>query len=175
MTTLWATPTIISQYAEQTAEDVHVRWDDSTGFNDLKSTNEQGVGTLLPLYHIARSPKTDITNKTYYIKATGFNFLNVPDVISGIEVRVKMQRRGRVTDDTVQLCLGDNLLGDNKADLIVLPIKTYGGETDTWGIQSLNSIDVTNGMFGVILRFKAHPKWPHRDSAIIDSVEIRIH
>lgn len=175
MTTLWATPTTISQYAEQDSEEFHVKWDDSTGFVDLMSTNEQSVGTLDTLYHIARSPKTDITNKTYYIKVTGFNFAEIPDQISGIEVRIKMNRRGRVTDDTVQLCYGNDIVGENKADLTVLPIKVYGSSTDTWQIPSLTSIDLTSGLFGVILRFKAHPKWPHRDAAFIDSVEMRIH
>lgn len=175
MTTLWTTPRTISQYAEQDSEDIHVRWDDSNGFVDLMSANEQGVGTLDSLYHIARSPKTDLTNKTFYIKATGFNFSYIPDEISGIEVRVKMNRRGRVTDDTVQLCYEDNVIGENKADLTILPVKVYGGSNDTWHITSVASIDLTSGLLGVILRFKAHPKWPHRDAAFIDSVEMRIH
>lgn len=175
MTTSWTTPTTISQYAEQDSEDFHVKWDDSNGFVDLMSTNEQSVGTMGSLYHIARSPKTDIINKTFYIKATGFNFSNIPDEISGIEVRIKMNRRGRVTDDTVQLCYGDDIISENKADLIILPVKVYGDSTDTWNIKSLTSIDLTSGLFGIILRFKAHPKWPHRDAAFIDSVEMRIH
>jgi len=141
----------------------------------MKSDNEQGVGSLDGLFHIARSPQTDINSKTYYIRATGFNFVNLPDIVSGIELRLKTKRGGRVTDDTVQLCLDSNEIGDNKADLIVHPLKIYGNETDTWGVNDISLNIIQNSTFGITLRFRSHPRFPHRDPIFIDSVQMRIH
>lgn len=175
MTTPWTTPTIVEQYSEEGAENVHIPWDSTNGFANLKSSNEQSVGTMDALYHISRSPKHDINSKTYYLRATGYNFTNIPEVVSGIEVRVKANRRGRVTDDTVQLCLNRELIGENMASLDLAPIKVYGGPEDLWAATNLSIVNVTDSSFGVVLRFKSHPKWPHRDPIFIDTVEIRIH
>lgn len=171
MTTAWTLPTSISQYVETDAEDIHISWDD-TSFNNLTSITGRALGTTKPLYHIARSPKHDLKTKTYFLKLGGFRFEDIPNVISGIEVRLSSKRYGRITDETIQLSLNDELVGDNKATLMVSPIKTYGGENDTWGI---NPDDVLEPSFGIIIRLQSHPNWPHRDGAQIDAVEIRIH
>lgn len=175
MTSSWTNPTIVTQYAEEGGENVHVLWDDTDNFANLKHTDGYGVGTMGYLEHIARSPKTDTTNKTYYIRATGYNFVNLPETISGIEIRLTANRRGRITDDTVQLCLNNNLIGENRATLAVNPLKVYGGETDIWAVDNLSIEDIRDNSFGVVLRFKSHPSWPHRDAVFVDSVEIRIH
>jgi len=161
MTTEWTNPTTLTQYAEEGAESVHVEWDDL-----LVSTN----GCL---EHIARSPKHDLRTKTYYLKATGFNFQNLPETISGVELRLSVKRRGRVTDETISLVINDQV-SENRATLDLSPTKLYGGETDTWAMRNL-SIETLDNDFGVLLRFQAHPQWPHRDPAFIDAVELRIH
>lgn len=175
MTTPWTDPTTISQFAEEGAEAAHISWDSTNNFSGMKSDNEQTVGSMQALYHIARSPETDINSKTYYIRATGYNFSNLPEVVSGVEVRLKTRRGGRVTDDTVQLCLAESNIGENRADLVVNPLKIYGGETDLWGIDGISLTDIQDSTFGVTLRFKSHPQYPHRDAVFIDSVQIRIH
>ncbi len=175
MTTPWTNPTNVIQFAEAGAETVHISWDSSNNFAGMKSDNEQSVGSLDPLYHHARSPEIDINSKTWYIRATGFDFQNLPATISGVEIRLKTKRGGRVTDDTVQLCFDDKEIGDNRADLIVNPLKYYGGDSDLWGLDNINLNTVQDSSFGVTLRFKSHPKYPHRDAVFIDSVQIRIH
>lgn len=175
MTTPWTNPTSIMQFAESGAENIHVSWDTTSNFSGMKTDNEQTVGSMEALYHIARSPEVDINSKTYYIRATGYNFQNLPETLSGIELRLKTKRGGRVTDDTVQLCLNDNLVGDNKSDLIVNPLKFYGGENDLWGIDNLTILDIQSSSFGITLRFKSHPQYPHRDAVFIDSAQIRIY
>lgn len=174
MTTAWQTPTTIIQYPEEGAENIHVQWDNTNNFANIKYVDESYVGTMTALEHSARSPKTDITNKTYYLCLTGYNFTDVPEVISGIEVRLTSNRKGRVADDTIQLCYNGALLGENQADLIVNPLKIYGGTTNLWGAENLTPSMVTDSSFGVVLRFRSHPSWPHRDPAFINSVEIRI-
>lgn len=175
MATDWTNPTIITQYAEEGAENVHILWDDRDEFSSMKSNNGQSVGTMGYLEHIARSPKTDITNKTYYIRTSGYNFKNLPETLSGIELRLTTRREGRVTDDTIQLCLNEEVIGDNKADLKINPIKIYGSETNLWGVDGISLSTLQDSSFGVVIRFKSHPNWPHRSAAFIDSVEIRIH
>lgn len=173
MATNWSLPSIITQYAESGAEDVHLPWDDKQSFSQLHNKDSR-LGTVGQLQHIARSPKHDLRNKTYFLKAQGFNFRGLPEVLSGIKLRLTVSRSGRITDETIQLCLGEDLVGDNHASLSLDPMKTYGGETDLWN-TSLSITDITTPEFGVVLRFQAHPHWPHRDAAFIDAVEIQIY
>lgn len=174
MSTEWTLPTLFEQYAESGAEEFHLQWDDTNNFSEL--INPRGVA--LPakgvLFHIARSPKHDLKNKTYYLKITGFNFQNIPEIISGIEVKLIARRHGRATDDAIQLCLDGKDIGDNKASLLVEPEKIYGNSTDLWNTQ-LTPAMVNDPSFGIIIRFQAHPRWPHRDPILIDAVEMRIH
>lgn len=164
MATTWSSPSIITQYAEPDAEHAHVSWD----------LTEKRLKTDGQLEHIARSPKHDLRNKTYFVKAQGFNFEGLPEVLSGITLRLTVSRSGRITDETIQLCLGEDLVGDNHASLSLDPMKTYGGDTDLWN-TSLSITDILTPEFGVVLRFQAHPHWPHRDAAFIDAVEIQIY
>jgi hypothetical protein len=175
MATLWTNPTIISQYAEAGGEDHHISWIDRDGFSDLRSKNGQFVCTNGLLEHIARSPKPDLVNKTYYIKMSGYNFQNLPEVISGIELRLSAKRSGRITDDTVQLHYDDQQIGDNQASLNLNPVKLYGGENILWGLTSVDATIIQDQSFGVLLRFKSHPSWPHKSPVELDSVELRIH
>lgn len=161
MTTEWTNPATLLQYAEEGAESVHVPWDDT-----LTSTNGS-------LEHIARSPKRNIRTKTYYLKATGFNFQNLPETISGIELRLSVKRRGRVTDETISLVTNDQT-SENRATLDLSPTKLYGGEADLWELRNLTQEDLDSN-FGILIRFQAHPQWPHKDPAFIDAVELRIH
>jgi hypothetical protein len=113
--------------------------------------------------------------KTYYLELTGYNFQNLPDVITGIEARLTADRRGRITDEQTFLCLDGAMIGNNKADLSLAPKKTYGGETDLWGTENLSTADLQNSSFGITIRFQSHPHWPHKDGASVDSVELRIY
>ena len=175
MTTAWTVPTDIIQYAEPGGESVHIPWDDSHGFDVLKSADVRGVRSIGRLSHISRSPKHDILNKTYYIRATGFNFYNLPNVLSGIELLLLVTRYGRITDETVQLCIDGELIGENQASLKILPEKLYGGSENLWKTDNLSIDDITNSTFGITIRFCSHPHWPHKDPVIIGGVRMRIH
>lgn len=174
MTTNWALPLTVEQYVEQNAENNHISWLEIDNFNSIKNKNNKSIKLIKDLKHIARDPKHDIINKTYYLKCTNFNFFNVPAIINGIEVRLSMNRFGRVTDETVQLCLNGNLIGENKASLTLEPIKIYGGINDLWN-TTLQTTDFQNVSFGIILRFQSHPKWPHASNPLIDAIEIKVH
>jgi hypothetical protein len=124
--------------------------------------------------HIARAPRHDIQMKTYYLKLTGFNFCNLPTTLSGVEMRITARRRGRIMNETIQLCIG-NRVSDNRATLNIEPIEVFGGETDLWSMKDLSLVDVADSNFGVVIRLQSHTHWPHKDSAIVDAVELRIH
>ena len=175
MTTAWTVPANIIQYAEPGGESVHIPWDDSRGFDVLKSADVRGVRSLGRLSHIARSPKHDILNKTYYIRATGFDFQGLPAVLSGIELLLLVNRYGRVTDDTVELVLGGESVGENQASLRIAPEKIYGGPASLWNAKNLSVNDLADPSFGVVIRFCSHPHWPHKDPVIIGGVRLRIH
>jgi hypothetical protein len=173
MATNWTFPSLIEQYAEESAEETHISWS-NLEVSKINSSNKISLTTFGDLYRIARSPKHDLISKTYYLKLTGFNFLNVPPTLSGIEMRLTGNRRGRVMDDTISLCLNGLAIGENRGKIDIMPITTYGSENDIWGSElTINNVnDVT---FGVIMRFKSHIKWPHKDPMFIDCVELRIH
>lgn len=172
MTTLWTLPTSITQYAESGAEDQDISWDQ---LDNIKNTDNRAMQSNGNLIHTARSPKLDIRNKTYYVKALGFNFVNLPENITGIEARLTARRYGRATDDTIQLCLSGTVIGENQATRIIDPIKIYGGADNLWNTENLSIEDVQDSSFGIVFRFQAHPDWPHKDPVLVDSVELRIH
>lgn len=172
MTTFWTHSNKIHQYSEEGAESVHISWN-NTDVNRVSSNDNNSITTNGNLYHIARSPKHDILSKTYYIVFTDFKFQNIPETITGIELKLFGNRKGRIMDDTINLYKND-IIGDNKSISEILPSKIYGDSTDLWG-TSLVKNDIMDKNFGVILRFKSHPKWPHNDPMFINAVELRIH
>jgi len=174
MNSNWTLPTSVNQYAETDAENFHVSWVDVGNFYSLKARDGKFVKTSRDLLHIAKQPRHDFVEKTYYLKATGFNFNNLPDTISGIEMKLSMNRYGRITDETIQLCLDADMLGDNQATLKLDTSKIYGGETNTWGAV-LSIANIQKPTFGVVVRFQSHPNWPHKCSALVDAIELRVH
>lgn len=172
MATLWALPSNFYQYSEGGAEDVDASWNEAD-FIDARLYDKKSLGITKQLYHISRSPKTDLTNHTYFLRATGFKFINLPPSLSGIEVMINARRAGRIMDHTVQLCKNGELVGENLASMNIDPEKTYGGPEVLWG-TNLTLADIDEN-FGIILRFKAHPKWPHRDSIFIDGLKMRLY
>jgi len=174
MTANWSLPTTIRQYAEVGAEDHHVAWLNVDNFSPLKTLDGRSIRTARDLIHIARDPRHDILEKTYYLEATGFVFHTLPEVISGIELKITMNRFGRITDETIQLCLGNDMIGENQATLELDPIKIYGSDSNLWGTE-LTLSDIQRPDFGIAMRFQSHPRWPHRSSAMIDVVEMRVY
>ena len=76
MTTEWTLPNTVTQYAESGGEDGHVTWLEVDSFSSLKAFDGKSVRTSRDLLHIAREPRHDTTEKTYYLKITNFNFEN---------------------------------------------------------------------------------------------------
>lgn len=174
MTSNWALPTTIEQYSEEGAESVHVPWNSDENFNNIKTKNGKSLKTIRDLVHIARDPKIDITEKTYFLRCTGFTFVNLPNTVSGVELKITSNRFGRITDDVIQLTLNGNLIGENYASLSLEPIKIYGNEDDKWNTD-LTSQNILSNSFGVVIRFKSHPSWPHKSNIFLDCIELRIH
>jgi hypothetical protein len=174
MTSNWTLPTVVTQYAEETAEEAHVSWVEVDNFSSLKSLDGRSIKTSRDLLHIARDPRHNIKEKTYFLKVTGFNFINLPSTISGIELKITSNRYGRITDETIQLTLNNTVIGDNQASLDLNPIKIYGGTDNIWN-TNLTTTNLLDSSFGVLLRFQSHPRWPHKNSIMLDSVEVRIH
>jgi hypothetical protein len=95
---------------------------------------------------------------TTWIKATNFDFSEIPvgSVITGLEVVIRRRATASATstkDWSVQLVLPDGTITGEKADRstfypTALTDATYGGTTDTWGVQ-LSRDMLNNGAFGI--------------------------
>jgi hypothetical protein len=171
MSTIFTTPTTIIQYPEDLN---HIAWFEQDNFSNIKTLNGKGTSTVRPLLHISRQPKNDINMKTYYLQATGFNFVNLPQVLSGIACRVTINRGGRIFDDTIQLCFQNNLIGINKTGQSCDPVQIYGGSTDLWDVKNISLSMIQDNSFGVTVRFRSHPSWPHKTTPIINGIELQI-
>ena len=68
MSTNWTSPSILEQYAE---DESHITWNSADVSLILSGTS---ISTSSPLLHIARQPRNDIKMKTYFLRASGFNF-----------------------------------------------------------------------------------------------------
>lgn len=177
MTTYWTSPTTVVQYAQAEAEGKHIGW-------NIVSTRNPIV-TVTPLLHISCQPKNDITMKTYFLNFSGYVFENLPETVSGINLKLNMNRGGRIADETVQLTYQGKLIGNNLGlpvqDRHTLmstlhPITTYGGDVAEWGIKGGVTLDmIQDPSFGVVLRFRSHPDWPHSTTPKIFSTELQIY
>jgi hypothetical protein len=171
MTTPWTFPTQVEQYAEDQS---HVGWNAVDDFATLRAPVLGGVVAVAPLLHIARSPKYDVKMKTWYLRCTGFDFVNLPETVAGITLRLTMNRGGRVTDETVNLCYQAADIGKNQAQLGLDPVTIYGGPNNTWHTDSISIETVQDSSFGILLRFQSHPHWPHKTTPIVNAVELQI-
>ena len=104
---------------------------------------------------------------------TNFALTNIPDTISGVELLVAMNRKGRITDETIQLRYDNEFIGRNMADYKLDQTKIYGSDTDTWDADITQEM-VLDSSFGVGIRFQSHPNWPHKDTPVIDYVKLRV-
>lgn len=170
MTTKWFLPNLISQAYEV---EQHVPWVES-GFVYLKSDDGNYLSTTRELLHIANPTVNNLKMKTYYLYLSDFRMTGIPELISGIEVEVNMNRGGRITDETLQLRFNDEFIGENRATYTLDNIKMYGSPTDIWGITDLTREILTDPSFGVGLRFQSHPSWPHREHPKVNFVRIRV-
>jgi hypothetical protein len=164
MPSSWTYPSIVTQFADS---DHHVRW--LNVGNDFFSLNQ--IRAERDLLHISNPNANDLRETTYYLLFRGWEWEDLPVTISGIEVMVNLKRVGRITDDTIQLYY-NQAIGDNKANAEISDEKILGGETDLWGYDLTPEI-VTDDNFGVLLRLKSHPSWPHKCTPNITHIQIR--
>lgn len=171
MPTPWFYPNTVSQTYEVIE---HVPWVDENNFLFLKHPDGTFVSLSAPLLHIANSVVNDIKMKTYYLNLSNFQISGLSNTISGVEVEIKMNRGGRITDDTIQLMYNGSFIGENRANFDLSPDKFYGGSTDLWG-ATLTSNILTNSSFGIGVRFQSHPSWPHCEYPRIDYIRVRVY
>jgi hypothetical protein len=173
----WYTPTIITQ--DFTDSPPYIQWHGDNGGLDFPMT------TTKDLIHIANSggpgpAMTDIRNKTTLLTFTGFNIEAVFESITGIEVKLDIQRNGRIADDFIGLCYSDGEITrtrvdysqDSEGHLIHFNKNLYGGENDMWDAE-ITPVDMLNPNFGVMLRLQSHPFVPHRCGCRIYGLALR--
>lgn len=110
--------------------------------------------------------------------AKGFDFSEIPQgsVITGLEVVIRRRATTSPTstrDNIVRLVMPEGTFSTNKADLaarypIVLTDATYGGATDSWGIQLTRDL-LNNANFGI--QFES--LGTAGDTTLVDDIKVR--
>lgn len=134
------------------------------------------------LRHISNPACGDLRNRTQTLAFLNFGMAGLPTTISGIELRVKSQRNGRIADDQIQLFYQGDVIGVNnfyyETDIDGhLPIRndsTYGGPTDLWG-ATITPTMLQDPEFGVVLKFQSHPYYPHSSGMQINLVSLTVY
>lgn len=167
----WKYPNVITQFAEHES---HIAWDNLNQYAGAKNTDSWFLRTTTDLTHIVNSSVNNIRSYTYYLHLKDFNLPPIDRMPQGLELNLNSKRGGRVTDETVQFYMNNELIGENRADNNLDMIKIYGGSNDFWGLTEEDLSQLYNNDFGIVLRFQAHPSFPHRDAMYIDSVSLRV-
>jgi hypothetical protein len=153
-----------------------------TTVNDLNSLLKNPLQTIGDLKHRSNLASGDLRDSTRILYFKNFNFSNLPDTISGIELTVTARRSGRIVDEIVQLSVNNQLIGNNnfiylterEGHLRIDDVTTYGNPTDLWGIELTPEL-LNDSTFSVALKFQSHPYFPHSSNLIIESVALTVY
>jgi hypothetical protein len=173
----WFAPTTITQ--DFTDSPPYIPWQGITGNLEFPLT------TSKDLIHIANSggpgpAMTDIRQKTTCLYLTGFNLLDVPETVNGIQLTLDIQRNGRIADAEVFLCHNGNQIGASQVNysadledhLLYFNVNDYGGDGNNWGVTLTTDL-LQDPTFGVSLRFQSHPFYPHRCGCRLYGIALR--
>lgn len=134
------------------------------------------------LEHRSNPASGNLRNKTRELWCTDFRITDAPGAITGITLTVVAQRNGRVMDEVIQLTYQGEKIGNNnffyeqtaEGGLAVKNNTVYGGIADSWGV-ALTKETVEDPSFGVVLKFCAHPFYPHKSGFYLDTVSLTVH
>jgi len=160
-------------------------------YNGSISENNYAV-TQLPLHTISGLWMERFLSNTSQLWCVNLGIPNNNQTVTGIEFNLVMERYARIEDLLIQLTLGGNLIGDNRASTInPVPVDiytgsdygvlmeppgnnyTYGSSSDLWG-TAFTSANVADPTFGIAVSFRSNPAFPHRDLAYLYQLGIRI-
>lgn len=91
------------------------------------------LNTLIDMYTITLTPIKILHTDRY--STWHYQCHAIPAEIVGLEVEVRAHKQGRVEDHQIQLQIGDEPVGDNRAAPNTGNIHRYGSDTDTWGAR----------------------------------------
>lgn len=142
---------------------------------------EKRWSTVGSLYHIANSATGGLRNRTSSLICTDFRMSNLPGTITGLRLDIQTQRNGRAADEIIQLTYQGELIGNNnfnyytdqEGHLTLTDQTVYGGTEDLWGAE-LTPEMLQDPSFGVVLKFQAHPYYPHSSAVYLDSVTLTV-
>jgi hypothetical protein len=177
ITSNWFSPTLISQ--DYTDSPPYTAWKGDNGGLTFP------LSLTKDLSHYANSggpgpAMTDIRNKTTLLTFTGFNLPLCQGIITGVELRLDIQRNGRIADSDVFLSYQGGNLGATQVDysqdleghLIKFNLNQYGGDGNNWGAELTPEI-IADPSFGINLRLQSHPFVPHKCGCRIYGMALR--
>lgn len=170
------TPTIWSQNLNE-----------SSNLISWESLNPIGIWPLRlvsDLYHITGTGgpgpfMTDIQSQTTVLYFSGFNITGVPDTLNGVQMNLDILRNGRVCDGEIFLMFNGEIVGANQSNydedvenhLINFNKNVYGGTNNFWGVD-LTPTMLMDPSFGIAIRLRSHPLYPHRSGCVIRNVYV---
>jgi hypothetical protein len=188
-TTLFYNPQSIqnvSSYNEVTATP-SIDWQ----FNQIIAQGNYATSSK-PLYSMSGFWQERFRTVTSELWLTELGIPNNGGNVVGIEFQLNILRAARIEDLTIQLTIGGQLIGDNYAS-VVNPVQSdtytaeitipqnpvgdyniYGGPADLWGTTGLTSANIADPTFGVVISFQSNVIYPHKDTAYVDQVGVRI-
>ena len=95
----------------------------------------------------------------------------IPAEIVGMEVEVRSHKQGRVEDHQIQLQIGDEPIGDNRAAGRTGDTHCYGSATDTWGTR-ITFADINR--LSVLTQYLCSVREPV-GSVTVNEVLLRVH
>lgn len=120
---------------------------------------------------------------SHYLKATNFGF-SIPNSAKIVGIEFKIERRGgaiidsnRIEDNSIKLVKGGTISGNDKADTTEWvtgsgdEIKTYGSNSDLWGL-TWTPANINDNAFGVVVSAKQVGTGP--SDAEIDHVTLTV-
>jgi hypothetical protein len=142
------------------------------------------IQTASDLYHITGTGgpgpyMTDVQTQTTQLVFTGFNITNVPSSLSGVQMNLDIVRNGRVCDGDIYLTYNGSIIGQNQSNydedvenhLLNFNKNVYGGDNNFWGATLTPDI-LQDSSFGIVIRLRSHPQYPHRTGAMINNVRL---
>jgi hypothetical protein len=92
-------------------------------------------------------------------------------VAQGVELMLTVDRFSRIQDHNIRLWQNSQIIGRNLADPLAENQWVYGGALSLWRVDTLQ---VNNEHFGVLIDLSAHKQYPSRDIINIKEVKIRV-
>ena len=160
MWTKWYSPKIVEQ---QASDEILYQGSLTSDGSAVFSTVDAVSGVATSLGGLVQEGARRLVFRDFGIAAQG--------VTQGVELMLRIDRFSRIQDHNIRLWQNSQIIGRNLADPLAEDRWVYGGALSLWRVDTLQ---VDNEHFGVLIDLSAHKQYPSRDIINIKEVKIRV-